>query len=111
MYLRKYLNHFTFGKRHTEQISNLKIFFIRLKSSEKIFKLVCGMVDTWYRLVNTEQSVLVEAIEQLRVDNNVATSCIKALTEATDKLKSSLTYSQIHALILVNHRFLSLYST
>ncbi|XKL59651.1 hypothetical protein PGB90_000667 [Kerria lacca] len=82
-----------------------------LKSSEKIFKLVCGMVDTWYRLVNTEQSVLVEAIEQLRVDNNVATSCIKALTEATDKLKSSLTYSQIHALILVNHRFLSLYST
>ncbi len=68
-------------------------------------------MDSWYRLAYSEQSMLVEAIEQLRVNGQVATTCLKVLTEATDKIKSLLTYSHVHALIMVDHRFLSLYST
>lgn len=68
-------------------------------------------MDSWYHLAGKEQAILVEAIEQLRVNNQVANACIKTLTEATDKIKHALSYSHVHALIMVNHRFLSLYST
>lgn len=68
-------------------------------------------MDSWCRLVDSEQSLLVEAIEPIRINNPTVSACIRALSEATDKLKSLLSYSQSHALIMCNHQFLSLHST
>lgn len=73
--------------------------------------LIGKLLDTWYRRIATDQSFLVEAVEQLRVPSKVSSTCLKILTESTEKIKSSLSVSQVHAFIMVDHRFLCLYST
>lgn len=65
----------------------------------------------WWDGRATEQSVLVEAIEQFRVPPNAASACLQNLTEFAEKMKSELSVSQVHAFVTVHHRFLSLYSS
>lgn len=56
--------------------------------------------------------MLIEAIEQLSVNSEVASSVLKVLHDACDKLKSSQSeFSNLHMLILVGSKFLSLYSS
>lgn len=86
-------------------------YFGRLKSSEKKCKLLGAIISSWSHSILNEQSMLVEAIEQLRLNSQVAGTCLKTLTEAAERTKSSLSYSQVHALVLVNHQLVSLYST
>lgn len=74
--------------------------------------LVSSLLDAWSNLRNCEQSILTEAVEQLSVNAEVASSVLKVLHDACDKLKSSQPeFSNLHVLLLVGSKFLSLYSS
>lgn len=62
-------------------------------------------------LRETEQSFLTEAVEQLSVNIDLASSTLKVLMDAADKLKAQSEFSNIHLLILVEQKFLSLFSS
>lgn len=56
--------------------------------------------------------MLTEAVEQLSVNAEVASSVLKVLHDACDKLKNSQSeFSNLHMLLLVGSKFLSLYSS
>lgn len=57
-----------------------------------------------------DQSILVEAVEQLMVNAELSSATLRALQEATDKLRTQTEYSKVHAMILVQNKFLSLFS-
>ncbi|RLU22457.1 hypothetical protein DMN91_004735 [Ooceraea biroi] len=83
-----------------------------LKTNWQKACLVSSLLDAWSDLRNYEQSMLIEAIEQLSVNTEVASSVLKVLHDACDKLKSSQAeFSNLHMLILVGSKFLSLYSS
>lgn len=74
--------------------------------------LVSSLLDAWSNLRNCEQSMLTEAVEQLSVNAEVASSVLKVLHDACDKLKNSQPeFSNLHLLLLVGSKFLSLYSS
>lgn len=58
-----------------------------------------------------EQSFLTETVEQLSVNIDLASSTLKVLTDAADKLKAQLEFSNVHLLILVEQKFVSLFSS
>jgi Hermansky-Pudlak syndrome 1 protein len=68
------------------------------------------MLDVWIQLRDSEQAFLVEAVEQLSVNPDIATATMKALQDATERLKAATDFNRIHALIFVENKFLSLYS-
>ncbi|XP_050449468.1 BLOC-3 complex member HPS1 [Cataglyphis hispanica] len=83
-----------------------------LKTNWQKVCLVSSLLDAWSNLRNCEQSVLTEAVEQLSVNAEVASSVLKVLHDACDKLKSSQPeFSNLHVLLLVGSKFLSLYSS
>ncbi|XP_029671131.1 Hermansky-Pudlak syndrome 1 protein homolog isoform X3 [Formica exsecta] len=83
-----------------------------LKTNWQQVCLVSSLLDAWSNLRNCEQSVLTEAVEQLSVNAEVASSVLKVLHDACDKLKSSQPeFSNLHVLLLVGSKFLSLYSS
>lgn len=56
--------------------------------------------------------MLTEAVEQLSVNSEVSSSVLKVLHDACDKLKSSQPeFNNLHMLLLVGSKFLSLYSS
>lgn len=62
-------------------------------------------------LRNCEQSMLTEAIEQLSINTDLGVAILKVLHDACDKLKAQSEFSNVHILILVEQKFLSLYSS
>ncbi|XP_046623434.1 Hermansky-Pudlak syndrome 1 protein homolog isoform X1 [Neodiprion virginianus] len=82
-----------------------------LKWNKQRVSLVSSLLDAWITLRGCEQSVLVEAIEQLSVNPDLASATLRALHDATDKLRTQSEFSNVHALILVENKFLSLYSS
>jgi hypothetical protein len=83
-----------------------------LKTNWQKVCLVSSLLDAWSNLRSYEQSILIEAIEQLSVNTEVASSVLKVLHDACDKLRSSQSeFSNLHMLILVGSKFLSLYSS
>ncbi|XP_018373128.1 PREDICTED: uncharacterized protein LOC108767652 [Trachymyrmex cornetzi] len=83
-----------------------------LKTNWQKMCLVSSLLDAWFNLRNCEQSVLTEAVEQLSVNAEVASSVLKVLHDACDKLKNSQPeFSNLHLLLLVGSKFLSLYSS
>lgn len=87
------------------------IFVFRLKWNKQRVSLVSSLLDAWITLRGCEQSVLVEAVEQLSVNPDLASATLGALHDATDKLKTQSEFSNVHALVLVENKFLSLYSS
>lgn len=81
-----------------------------LKTVKSKSSLVKRLLDTWGTLVEDDQAVLLEALEQLSVSNDLSSTAIKALKEATDKIKSKLDQSRSHALLFVENKFLALFS-
>lgn len=79
--------------------------------SEKTKNAISMLMDIWYCRVSSEHSALVEALEQVRVPAKTAATCLKALTESAEKVKSLLSISQVHVFVMIDHRLLSLYST
>jgi len=83
-----------------------------LKTNWQKVCLVSSLLDAWTNLRSCEQSILIEAIEQLSVNTEVASSVLRVLHDACDKLRSSQSeFSNLHMLILVGSKFLSLYSS
>ncbi|KYQ46387.1 Hermansky-Pudlak syndrome 1 protein like protein [Trachymyrmex zeteki] len=83
-----------------------------LKTNWQKMCLVSSLLDAWSNLRNCEQSMLTEAVEQLSVNAEVASSVLKVLHDACDKLKNSQPeFSNLHLLLLVGSKFLSLYSS
>lgn len=67
-------------------------------------------MDAWRILYKREQSILTETVEQLYVNVDLASSILKILHDAADKLKAS-EFPNVHLLVLVENKFLSLYSS
>ncbi|XP_078033269.1 Hermansky-Pudlak syndrome 1 protein isoform X2 [Augochlora pura] len=82
-----------------------------LKISRQKVCLVSSLLDAWVHLRNCEQSMLTEAIEQLSINTDLGVSILKVLHDACDKLKTQSEFSNVHILILVEQKFLSLYSS
>ncbi|KAI4491580.1 hypothetical protein M0804_002972 [Polistes exclamans] len=82
-----------------------------LKSSRQKVCLVSSLLDAWIELRSSEQSILTEAVEQLSVNADLASVILKVLNDACDKLKTQSEFSNIHVLLLVKQKFLSLYSS
>lgn len=82
----------------------------RLKTNASRSMLVMRLIDTWTTLVSKDQSVLLEALEQLFVNSDVNSTIIKALKDSTDRIKTLLNYNKSHAIIFVENKFLGLYS-
>ncbi|KAK4882940.1 hypothetical protein RN001_006259 [Aquatica leii] len=84
---------------------------ILLKTNKQAAATVTSLIDSWIYLHNTEQLMLIEAIEQLMINSDLSSTALKALQEAVDKLQSVIDRSKVHALILVQNKFLALYSS
>lgn len=59
---------------------------------------------------NNDQTILVEAIEQLVVNSEVSGAAIKVLKESVEKMASQIESVKMHALILVENKLFCLYS-
>jgi len=84
--------------------------FYRLKKNKSYALLLSRLLDTWMQLQDSDQAFLVEAIEQLMVNVDLTATSLKALQDAVEKLKTVTEFSRIHAMLLVENKFLSLYS-
>lgn len=84
--------------------------YFRLKIKEETSKLAYKLIDNWIYFQENDQSVLVEAVEQLIVNSEISGTAIQALKESVDRLTPQIEYNKIHAMILVQNKFLSLYS-
>ncbi|PBC30282.1 Hermansky-Pudlak syndrome [Apis cerana cerana] len=82
-----------------------------LKINRQKVCLVSNLLDAWMHLRNCEQSMLTEAIEQLSINTDLGVAILKVLHDACDKLKAQSEFSNVHILILVEQKFLSLYSS
>ncbi|XP_076174985.1 Hermansky-Pudlak syndrome 1 protein isoform X2 [Ptiloglossa arizonensis] len=82
-----------------------------LKISRQKVCLVSSLLDAWVHLRTCEQSMLTEAIEQLSINTDLGVAILKVLHDACDKLKAQSEFSNVHILILVEQKFLSLYSS
>lgn len=83
----------------------------RLQINDRRSQLLAHLLDTWSNLADKDQGCLVEAVEQLTINAELNATVIKTLKDATTKIKSLTEYSRVHALIFVDNKFLSLYST
>lgn len=71
---------------------------------------VCRLIDTWNCLVATDQSVLLEAVEEITTSPEVTGVTINALSQASEALKTKLDIVKSHTLVFVRNKFLALYS-
>lgn len=85
--------------------------FCRLKKNENIVYLISNLIDAWKYLRKSEQSVLTESVDQFMVKTETSSEILKVLNDATDKLKSQSDLSNVHLLILMKNKFLSLFSS
>nr|CAD7263622.1 unnamed protein product [Timema shepardi] len=82
-----------------------------LKSDKSLSSLLSRLLDTWVLLQDSDQAVLVEAVEQLMVNTDLSLTTLRTLQDATEKLKAGTDCAKIHAMVLVDNKFLSLYSS
>lgn len=73
--------------------------------------MVSHLLDAWMELRKSEQSILTETVEQLSVSPDLASTTLKVLSDAADKLKAQSEFSNVHVLVLVEHKFMSLFSS
>lgn len=82
-----------------------------MKNDKEKTSLLTRLIDCWIYLSDNDQAVFVEAIEQLVVNGELMKITVQTLREAVDKLQSLSECSKIHGLLLVNNKFLGLYSS
>ncbi|XP_067012194.1 BLOC-3 complex member HPS1 [Anabrus simplex] len=82
-----------------------------LKSNKTRSALLSRLLDTWIQLQDSDQAVLLEAVEQLMVNADLSAATLRALQDAAEKLKTHADFSKVHAMVLVENKFLSLYSS
>ncbi|XP_065169466.1 BLOC-3 complex member HPS1 isoform X2 [Atheta coriaria] len=84
---------------------------IMLKSNPQLASLVTKLLDSWSFLQSNDQAIFVEAVEQLIVNADTSTTTLGVLQEAIEKLRCQTESNKSHALILVENKFLALYSS
>ncbi|XP_071050896.1 BLOC-3 complex member HPS1 isoform X1 [Onthophagus taurus] len=82
-----------------------------LKTDENKANLMTRLIDTWNYLTLNDQAIFIEAIEQLLVNVDLTKTTVQILRESVDKLQNLTEYTKIHGLLMVNNKFLGLYST
>lgn len=82
-----------------------------LRTCPERCELLTRIIDTWQFLHESDQAVLIEAVEQLMVNTDLSAATLKSLKEAVDKFVNKTDCSRAHALVLVENKFLSLYSS
>ncbi|CAG2054074.1 unnamed protein product [Timema podura] len=82
-----------------------------LKCDKSRSSLLSRLLDTWVLLQDSDQAVLVEAVEQLMVNTDLSLTTLRTLQDATEKLKAGTDCAKIHTMVLVDNKFLSLYSS
>nr|XP_023028272.1 Hermansky-Pudlak syndrome 1 protein homolog isoform X2 [Leptinotarsa decemlineata] len=83
----------------------------QLKVDTKKSTLMDKLIDGWMNLDSNDQAIHVEAVEQLTVNPDLTSTTIQILRESVDHLISQIECKKIHALVLVQNKFLSLYSS
>jgi len=64
----------------------------------------------WQQLVDTDQAFLVEAVDRLHVNQLVSERAVELLERAARRVATARGMPTHHALLLVNHKLLALYS-
>lgn len=81
-----------------------------LSAQKKAWKTLGSLIDTFGFLSTQEQSFLVEAVERLHVNQNLAGMAISLLEEALNLARTRGGENVVHSLIMVNTKLLALYS-
>ncbi|GJQ86235.1 hypothetical protein Trydic_g8935 [Trypoxylus dichotomus] len=84
---------------------------LELKNNTNKSSLITHLIDCWMNLKSNDQAMFVEAIEQLTVNPELTASTVQGLREAVDKMQYLTDCSKIHGLLLVQNKFLGLYSS
>ncbi|XP_030756816.1 Hermansky-Pudlak syndrome 1 protein homolog isoform X2 [Sitophilus oryzae] len=83
----------------------------QLQSDESKSDLLCNLIDQWLLLRSNSQTVYVEAIEQLVVNSDITATCLETLKNSANDLVDHSEYSKVHAILMVEDKILSLYSS
>ncbi|XP_970712.2 BLOC-3 complex member HPS1 isoform X2 [Tribolium castaneum] len=83
----------------------------QLKMCERRAKIATRLIDSWVKLQNNDQAVFVEAVEQLVINSDVSSVTLQILRKSVEKLTATIDCPRMHAMVLVNNKFLSLYSS
>ncbi|XP_044258380.1 Hermansky-Pudlak syndrome 1 protein homolog isoform X2 [Tribolium madens] len=83
----------------------------QLKMCERRADIATRLIDSWVKLQNSDQAVFVEAVEQLVINSDVSSVTLQVLRKSVEKLISAVDCPKMHAMVLVNNKFLSLYSS
>lgn len=81
-----------------------------LKCDSAKADMVTRLYNKWSKLFAKNQSVCLEVLEQLTVNNDVKNSIVLSLEHALEKLKHDPKYQKSHAMILVENKFVSMFS-
>lgn len=81
-----------------------------LKGDPRKAEIVTNLYNKWNKLFVKNQSVCLEVLEQLTVNNDVKNSIVVTLEHALEKLKNDPRYQKSHAMIFVDNKFLSMFS-
>ncbi|XP_050304162.1 uncharacterized protein LOC126741666 isoform X2 [Anthonomus grandis grandis] len=83
----------------------------QLKLDKRKSDLYATIIDQWQMLHNSEQAVLVEAVEQLLVNSEITAACLQSLKESVSKVNVHPESSKVHGVLIVDNKLLSLYSS
>lgn len=82
-----------------------------LKSDAGRADLFTRTLNKWRQLYDKDQTILVEAVEQLLVNSDVRSQALNSLLAAAEKLKQDPFSTKTHNILFIGTKFLSLYST
>ncbi|XP_064625622.1 BLOC-3 complex member HPS1-like [Lineus longissimus] len=83
----------------------------QIAEREKRWKFISSLLLTWSKLYRSEQCFRVEAVERLRVTQDLNFKALELLEQALTKIRSSGDRHVHHALLLVKSKLLALFSS
>ncbi|CAG9856964.1 unnamed protein product [Phyllotreta striolata] len=125
MYFEEYMGYlFVAISKQKEQFlkwfTNISVTIVRylcgpdvyqLKACEEKSLLANNLIDSWSNLISHDQSMYVEVVEQLFINQELGTTALRVLRESVNKILTHMDCKKIHSLILVQNKILSLYSS
>lgn len=105
---------------HLQRSLGVCISFIRricgpnvhlLKTDPARADLFTKTFNKWRKLYDSDQTVLIEAVEQLLVNSDVRSQALNSLLAASDKLRQDPFLTKSHSILFIGNKFLSLYAT
>ncbi|KAG5880595.1 hypothetical protein JTB14_002400 [Gonioctena quinquepunctata] len=125
LYFEEYMGYLfvAIGKENEEymkKFTNLCVTVVRylcgpdvyqLKANHRKSVLANKILDAWISLDLNDQAIHVEAVEQLIVNTDLTSATIRILRESVDSFSAKVECKKMHALVLVQNKFLSLYSS